>query len=342
MLASTGPDNLAGATGGRALAGNDPSKGLRRVTREAKAYYLIGFQPERGETGAQEVRVHVRRDDLEVRTRTRYLAGTTTDTWMARDRERHRSAIRSIAATSEVPLRLATLFFQGNDSGRVTAMYAAEIRLPPGTEGHRRVKAVAEALPRDGGGGLRDEFEEILRVVPGVPTVLSRQWQMPPGVWQLRILVEDEESGRIGTAVHTFEVPSPGGFRFSTPVLTNVLEEAGGPPRPRVVLTRTFQEGETLYCQVQVYGAAPDPEEGRPQVTAHYELRKGDVLVRRSKPSRIRADRGQRLSRLMGLSLEGATTGNYELVLRARDEIAGRTTTVTERFSVRPARGPDK
>jgi hypothetical protein len=231
---------------------------------------------------------------------------------------------------------VATLYFEDNGRGKVTTMYATEIRFPPGTEGKRKAKTVAEAHPRDGGKPLRDEFDETLDVVPGRPTILSRHWHMPPGVWQIRILVEDEETGRVGTALHTFEVPSPEDFRFSTPILTSELEEVDGAPRPRVVLSRTYREGQVLYCQVQVHGAADDPKEKLPHVRSGYELWKGDTLVRSAEPTRIRPEWDGRLSRLVGLSLEGASTGQYTLVLTAEDEITGKTLQVREPFSVLP------
>ena len=336
MLEAMGAEDVAVATGGRALVSNDPLKGLQQVAREAQAYYLIGFQPERPETGLQEVRVRVTRDDLSARTRTRYVAGSESERPEESDKKRRAGAMRSIAETSDLPLRVATLFFEDNGKGKVTTMYATEIRYPSGTEGKRKVKTVAEAWPRDGDKALRDEFDEKLEVVPGVPTILSRHWHMPPGVWQIRILIEDEETGRVGTALHTFEVPSPEDFRLSTPILTSELEEVDGAPRPRVVLNRTFRAGQILYCQVQVHGAADDPKERLPHVRSGYELRKGDTLVRTVEPTRIRAEWDGRLSRLMGLSLEGMPTGNYTLVLNAEDEISGKTLTVSEPFSVLP------
>ncbi len=336
MLEAIGADDIAGATGGRALVGNDPRKGLQQVAREAEAYYLVGFQPKRLETGIREVTVRVTRPGLSVRTRTRYVAGSPAEEPEESDKKRRTSALRSIAETSDLPLRVATLSFEDNGRGEVTTMYATEIRYPSGTEGKRKVKTIAEAWPRDGGKPLRDEFDEKLEVVPRVPTILSRHWHMPPGVWQVRVLVEDEETGRVGTALHTFEVPSPEEFRLSTPILTSELEEVDGAPRPRVILNRTFRSGQVLYCQVQVHGAVDDPQEKVPHVRSGYELWKGDTLVRAVEPTRIRSEWDGRLSRLIGLSLEGAPTGSYTLVLSAEDELTGRTLTVTEPFTVLP------
>ena len=55
---------------------------------------------------------------------------------------------------------------------------------------------------------MRDQFEGSPKVTPGVPVILARQWNLTPGVWQLRLLVEDTEAKRVGSLVHTFEVPT--------------------------------------------------------------------------------------------------------------------------------------
>jgi hypothetical protein len=123
---------------------------------------------------------------------------------------------------------------------------------------------------------------------------------------------------------------------LSTPILTSELEEVDGAPRPRVVLNRTFRAGQVLYCQVQVHGAADHPQEKLPHVRSGYELRMGDTVVRSAEPTRIRPEWDGRLSRLMGLSLEGAPTGHYTLVLSAEDELTGRTLTASEPFTVLP------
>ena len=151
MLESAGTDEVAGATGGRSLVSNDPLRGLRQVAREAEAYYLIGFQPERAEAGLREVEVRVTRPGLSVRSRTRYVAGPGAAVPEVSEKDRWRASLRSIAETSDLPLRIATLFFEDNGKGKVTTMYATEIRFPRGTEGRRKVKTIAEAHPRDGG-----------------------------------------------------------------------------------------------------------------------------------------------------------------------------------------------
>jgi len=242
----------------------------------------------------------------------------------------------SLADTTELPLRVATLFFGGDGKGEVTTMFAVEVDDAVTASVKRRFVTVVEARPRDGGKPVRDEYEQEVPIVPGVPTVLSRQWQMPPGVWQLRLLAHDTSSGRIGTAIHTFEVPPAGSFRLTTPIVTATLDKVEGRDRPRLSLDRTFRPGQVLYCQYQALGPATDPTEKAPRVTAGWELRRGDQVVRASEPTRIKSAPDGRPSRLLGVSLESLEPGDYELVLSARDEVAGAVARSIEPFRVEP------
>lgn len=342
LLDSAGGDDLAGATGGRTIVSNDPGEGLRRIATESEAYYLLGYQPAATRGGERKVRVRVRREGLSVRARTRYFveappkaeAGPRKDA--AGRTPAEVAAMRSLADTTELPLRVASLFFGDASKGEVTTLFAAEVGEGATAPGRRRFAAVVEARPRDGGQPVRDEYEQEVVVAPGVPTVLSRQWQMPPGVWQLRLLARDTATGRIGTAIHTLEVPPVGGFRLSTPIVTSTLEKVDGRDRPRLSLDRSFPPGQVLYCQYQAYGATVDPAGKAARVTAGWELRRSGQLVRASPASPIKPAPDGRLSRLVGVSLEGLDPGDYELRLGARDEVTGAVAGSIEPFHVGP------
>jgi hypothetical protein len=184
---------------------------------------------------------------------------------------------------------------------------------------------------------VRDQFEGSPEVTPGVPVILARQWHLPAGVWQVRLLVEDTTTGRIGTVLHTFEVPDPNAFRMSTPILTADLEEPDGKRKPKVALGRTFRAGTTLYCQYNVYGANPD---GRNDWTPHalgaWTLRRGDELVREVPATLIQPGSDGRLTRTLGISLQGANVGEYSLTLSVKDEKSGATLSRSEPFTVVP------
>jgi hypothetical protein len=245
--------------------------------------------------------------------------------------------MRSLADTTDLAVRTATLYFEHNRKGEVATMLATEVLPLQGRRGERLFKLVSEARARDGGPPVRDQFEGSTEVVPGVPVILARQWHLTPGVWQVRLLVEDTTNGRLGTVLHTFEVPDPKVFRMSTPILTAELEDPDGQRKPKVALARTFRAGTVVYCQYNVYGASVD---GRhdwvPHALGSWTLRRGDEVVREAPPTPIQPGGDGRLTRTLGISLQGAPPGEYSLTLAVRDEKTGEALSRAEPFTVAP------
>jgi VWFA-related protein len=332
-------EGVTAVTGGTVFSGNDTEAGLRRVADRSDAYYLLGYQPDRPGTGERQVRVTLRREGLEVRARSRYFVPEASPKKKAKDETPSPAleAMRSLADTTDLAVRTATLYFESNKKGEVATMLATEVLPLPGKERRRLFKLVSEARARDGGPPVRDEFEGSTEVVPGVPVVLARQWHLAPGVWQVRLLVEDTATGRIGTVLHTFEVPDPKAFRMSTPILTAELEDPEGQKKPKVALARTFRTGTVLYCQYNVYGASvPGKHDWAPHALGSWALRRGGELVREVPPTLIQPGGDGRLTRTLGISLQGAPPGEYTLMLAVRDEKTGETLSTAEPFTVAP------
>jgi VWFA-related protein len=326
-------------TGGTAFSGNDTETGLRRVAERSDAYYLLGYQPDRPGVGERKVRVRVTREGLEVRARSLYYVPEPVKAKRAEPASLPAtlSAMRSLADTTELPVRTATLYFEHNRKGEVATMLATEVVPPPGKKGERLFKLASEARARDGGPPVRDQFEGSPDVTPGVPVILARQWHLPAGVWQVRLLVEDTTTGRIGTVLHTFEVPDPKAFRMSTPILTAEIEDPDGKRKPKVALGRTFRTGSMLYCQYSVYGASIDAKhDWVPHARGAWTLRRGDEIVREAPPTLIQPGGDGRLTRTLGISLPGAPPGEYSVTLTVEDEKTGETLTRSEPFTVAP------
>jgi VWFA-related protein len=330
-------EGVTEVTGGTVFSGNDAETGLRRVAERSDAYYLLGYQPDRPGTGERKVKVTVSREGLEVRARSRYYVPEPAKETKAAAPAPGLVAMRSLADTTDLPVRTATLYFEHNKRGEVATMLATEVVPPPGKKGERLFKLVSEARARDGGLPVRDQFEGSTEVVPGVPVILARQWHLTPGVWQARLLVEDTTTGRIGTVLHTFEVPDPKVLRMSTPILTAELEDPDGKKKPKVALGRTFHTGTILYCQYNVYGASVDGKhDWVPHALGSWTLRRGDEVVREAPPTLIQPGGDGRLTRTLGISLQGAPPGEYSVTLTVKDEKTGETLTRTEPFTVAP------
>jgi hypothetical protein len=104
---------------------------------------------------------------------------------------------------------------------------------------------------------------------------------------------------------------------------------------------RTFAPGARLYVQYGVLGAAKDPSTRMPKVAGGYEIRRADgSVLKTGAPTPIRPTSLGALTRFHGIALAGAAPGDYELVLRARDEITGGTVEAREPFEVGEAVAP--
>ena len=344
-LDAAGSGDLADATGGHTFAGNDPVRELRQVGAESEAYYLLGYSPDAPRFGERKLHVKVRGEALSVHARSRYYVSRPAEEAKVAERNRRRGektgfseeallAMKAVPDATDVPLRASALFFDATAKGDIATLLAAEVPALDG--GHRRLKMVVEARRAEGGPPVQETFESEVEGRPGSPVVLVRQWPLPAGVWQARFLVLDPRTGKVGTAIHTFEVPDPKAFRLSTPLVTDRLEETGGGRKPLLQLDRTFAGAGIVYCQFNVYGASATP--GR--VSSSWALRSGDVLVRETAATPIQRTPDGRVARTVGVSLDGAEPGEYTLVVRVTDEATGRTLTRTETFTLSEAVGP--
>jgi VWFA-related protein len=330
---AAGSDYVATSTGGRSSISNDVTALLHDAMVESSAYYLIGFQPSPGDPGERKLKVRVRREGLTVRAPARYIAGAPETPGQPLPPAVH--ALRLVSDTADIPLRVSTLFLDSTPTGEVTTTVAVELgRDAPGTEQHP-LNLLIEARPLDRGEPLRDSSELSLPAGGG-PAVATRELRLRPGVWQARVVVRDPGSERLGSLLHTFEVPSATGLRLSSPILTDELEPSRI-PRPRLRLDRRYRSGGALYCQYRVFGAAKDATTGQPRVRASYAIRHAGQVIKEAAPSAIEPAGDGTLLRFLGFGLAGFAPGDYALVLRATDEVRGKTCETNEPFTIIPA-----
>jgi hypothetical protein len=92
-----------------------------------------------------------------------------------------------------------------------------------------------------------------------------------------------------------------------------------------------------LYFEFEVYGAAVDPAKGAPRVSWSYSVRDREGTEwAQADPAWLRPSPSGVLTRTGEISLT-FKPGKYDLVLRAKDEVAGQTIEVREPFTVEAA-----
>ena len=359
-LEAAGAVAVAEDTGGFAVRNtNDLSAGIRRIADESRSYYLVGYTPRepRRDGRFHKIQVRVNRPGLTVRARKGYFAPDDkeprlTEAGLDPDVLRALDAPRDLG---DVPVRAAALVFGPRTPETVTVMIAAEtdVRRFAFESANGRLADVMEfgvAVTHLETGAVSRSAQTVDMAVRPETLVelentwypLSREFQLPPGPYAVRVVVRDRRGDRIGSVTHRFEVPSLQGFRMSTPILSDRVEtpEGAASPRPVLVAHRAFPADATLYCQFAAYNAAVDPSSGKPRVSSNWRLETADGrLVREHGTRDLTPGPDNGLVRLYGISLSGLPTGEYELVIEVRDEVGVSAVQALEPFTVTPGLG---
>ncbi len=361
MEASEGAESLAADTGGFSVKNtNDLNKGIKRISDETRAYYLLGYNPRnQAQDGRfRKIQVKVAGKDLHVRARKGYYAPLAG----AKAPEKKGSADPDIQAALDspyeepgIPLRMTSYVFEETMLGKAKVMLVTEVDIGNFAFEEKdgrftdSVEFLLVAAHRESGEFFRYDQKVEMKLLPETKQRLSRSWypiardfELAPGGYQAKIVVRDKNSRRIGTVVHEFQVPDLASFRVSTPVLSDTLQPRAdgqqGSPRAALLARRSFAADSMIYSQFEVFGAAKDKKTGMPHVRAGFAIRRQDGTVfSQNAPTVINPTSLGNVTRLIGAPLAGATPGEYELVLSFQDEIGGKNLEVRESFTVLPA-----
>lgn len=354
-LEAGGARSVALDTGGTITAATDLGQAMARIARESRAYYLLGYSSTNAKRDGKyrKIEVKVARADVDVRARRGYYAPSDKAERPAPADELPppvRAGLDAPAPAGKLPLRLVSHVFGPQPGGKQQVLLLAEadvaaLGLSPRQGRYQTALdtyVVINGL--DGGKPERNETRLDLDVpaeawpqvaARGIP--IRREFSLPPGAYQARLLVRDQASGLMGTVRHEFHVLPAEAFRISTPVLTDTLQPGpeGQGPRPVPVARRTFRPGLRLACAFEVYGAAPDPARGGPRLSLAWELRRADGSVAASGPERPLppGPLGQATA-LVQVPLPEDAAGDHVLVLKVRDEVSTRVLEDSEPFTV--------
>ena len=346
-FAAAGAETLADQTGGFSVRNtNNLAAGMERIAKESRVFYLLGFYPPPGKSAREwrKLSVEVKKAGLMVRARRGYTLRAAKDLDRPARKGKPKTgpdpavgrALDSAHDAAGIPLRAMAYVLEPRPKDTMHVLVAAELdatrlAVPPRAGAPvARIDVSVVAVSRDSGRGFRHDDTVELPVRAGEAAgwrAFVREFELPAGITQVRVVVRDATSGAVGSVSQRIDVPFPGLFRVSTPILTDRVEparDAQGLPQPALAVHRVFPSEGGLYVQFEVFGAARDRGHGAPRVTAGLEVwAGGSRLTRKVDPTPIAADRDGRVVRQVGLSLEGMKEGPYELVLDVRDEVSG-------------------
>lgn len=350
-----GAVGLALDTGGFAVRDtNDLDGGITRIGRESRTYYLLGYSPGKipADGRFRKIDVEVKRDHVEVRARRGYYApfpdGGEPASYAPDVDPALQRALDAPGSLEGLPLRATTYALQETGAGKVRVSVVAEVDISevsfPEVEGRglATLDTLVVATSRETGEFYRSdqvvELERRSERRPDGPAWYEfvREFDMPPGRYQSKVVVRDAHDDHVGSVLLEFDVPELDAFRITTPIISSRLEPgSGGLASPDLVVARSFRPSDPLYCRFEVAGATRG-DDGLPKVSASHELRAADGrFLGRAPETLIEPTSLGAIVRLIQLPLQGLAPGDYELVLKVKDELGGETRQRVERFSVR-------
>jgi len=215
---------FANETGGKAFFNsNDIAGGFRKAAEDSAQYYVLAYYLDHSKEklGWHKLNVKVKTEGLVVRARSGFLLTKTTEDWKSTQVTDMDMAVHSPVDYTEIPLRLRwTKFGPGKDAGHREVEYFVD--MPPGAavvdandDNHVRLEFVA-AIRTPEGNDLQEpdlqlmdahvKKENISKLETSGITyrnVLS----VPPGEYNVRFVVRDGITGKMGSVGATLKVP---------------------------------------------------------------------------------------------------------------------------------------
>jgi VWFA-related protein len=291
---------LAADTGGRTFYDlNDFTPAFEEVQRENSSYYLLGYTPSntRSDGRFRHIRVEVDRPGLKVQARPGYFAPKDFRQFTRQDKEvQLQQAMDLDVPFVDLPFVVDTAYFRRPDK-KFTVVLAAKI---PGSQvaflkksGKRETEfdfawKITDAQKHTVA-GLRDTLpvkmtDETYQEVVSGNLLYEGEITLPPGKYNLKAVVRENQGGKIGTFEEPLEVPDTAstGLSLSSVVLSNEVKPADELARANVnrakdaplevgarsvlpSVTRVFRNNQTLTVYLESYaGKTTAPAEGQP------------------------------------------------------------------------------
>lgn len=339
---------LAVDTGGRFYRNsNDIKVGLNRMLEENSAYYLLGFQPGPGKWDGKfhKIKVAVRgRPDLVVITRKGYLAraekAAERGPLTAKAAELL-EAINSPLVRRDIDL-LLTPFYR-DDSRRDPVMTStlhidADKLTFKQVDGKQKTRLEVAGFTLDGAGRALESFNKTfdLSLEPDVyQNVLKnglltiRTTNIKPGVYQVKVLVREQQSLLIGTANAYVEIPD---FKSDQLALSSIFtdgrllnqEKAGEVTGVDGAMSqrRFLRNGQLAYVLI-VYNGKSDGKETKLEIATRVLSRGRGVFAGQFKPVEVLEGSNPPARIVTGgvIQLSGLAPGEYILEVTVVDKL---------------------
>jgi VWFA-related protein len=381
LLASQDSLNaLAADTGGKAVFNtNSLEPGLSRALKETASYYLLAWKPDRGSQGSKFRRIEVKvvgRPDLTVQVRRGFfdrepdIAKTAKSEKSSNDKKAAevakspeaelRKAMAAPYPARDIPVSLSLTYLNNASKGLMlsSALQVANefLSFVPANEKYTAVVTVAGSVFDDKGNigaGFSNRITIQARSMEATKGGRDLTYGYPvyikPGLYQVRVGVRDETTGRSGTAHGWIEIPDLSlgqlalsslmlGSRTAGPDTTNAAAISDKPPNPVALsIDHNFSPDGFLRFLVLVYNAALAPGDSKPDVAVQVQIVRDEQPVTTTALKKISVEGINDLTKVpyaAEVSLNGLPAGRYLLQVTVVDRISKKSASQQSRFEI--------
>lgn len=366
---------LAVDTGGKTVFNtNALGPGLVRALKETSVYYLLAWKPEQEAQHASkfrriEVKV-VGKPDLTVQVRRGFFDVDPAPPVAKESKEKKpntpaekepvgelRKVMYAAYPNRDIPVSLRLSYISTPDKGTMltTFMDVPAPFVTFGTKNEKRtaiLDVVGTVLNDKGQAGAG--FSNQLTVnapspeaaTPGRDIGYGHNIYLKPGLYQVRVGVKDENSGRSGSAHGWIEIPDLASGQLA---LSSVLVGVRAPPTINVAsiqeplnatelrLGHRFSQSDFLRFMLFIYNAAPAPADAKPDVALQIQVVRDDQPVVTTPQRKVPVEGIADLSRVpyaAELPLTGLPAGRYVLQVTAVDRVSKQSSSQQTRFEI--------
>jgi len=371
-----GLNALAVDTGGKAVFNtNDLKKGLAPAIKETSTYYLLAWKPDaesqkRGRFRNVEVKL-IGRPDLSVRVRKGYFdldpdpqpvvaksAATPPPTKTAP--ARLRESIIAPYPERGLPILISVDYYDVPGKG---PMLSTAIQVPGeflvfGEQADGKTQAVLDftAVYFNDKGVATTSFMD--RVVSTAPSLVEAKAnrndimftypaKLPPGLYQVRVAVRDDKSGRIGSAHAWIDIPDLANKKLTMSslllgertqsTLTSMSSNTGGISPVALSASHRFKRESNLRFLIFAYNCALSPADQKPDVAVQVQVMRDDQPVITTALRKVNTDGVEDLARLpyaAEIPLTELLPGRYLLNVTLIDRVSKQSTSRQTHFDV--------
>ncbi len=296
-----GMRDLAARTGGFAVINNnDLGKGLERVLNDQKGYYLIGYRPDSETFDPKQARFHkltvkLRRPELRVRYRSGFFGVSDEEVRPAAKTPRQQilAALTSPLSSGDIDLRLTSLFVSDVTGAAMRSLVYVDgnaLNFSEAGDGWQKATFDIVSMIFGDNGTIVDEVSRTETIKAKADTLREIREKgfvativfpiKKPGGYQMRVVMRDTATSRIGSASQYIEVPDlkKRDLALSGIVVERYTTKPDGAPstsqfqtdEERDSATRRFHGGDTVRFDFVIYNARTD-NTAKPDLVMQYK-----------------------------------------------------------------------